>query len=259
MRTADDALAVVMKRKVIVDLPAPNPTPKTPTGRVVGAQTLNIRSGPGTAFPVIGAARAGDEGEIVGRSADGRWWAVSAPSLPGGIGWVSADFVLATNAENVPVIASPPPPTPRPPTPTPVPTARPTAAPPPPPTAMPEISFWADRTSIAKVNALRSTGRCKMSRQCGSIHWASPTTASHARDRAAKSSARQARRPTRCGCCCAMARPSSDRSPSMWQRRRLLAPPPPAADPAGGNALGCGQREHRPGHRHVAPGHQRHP
>ena len=150
MRTADDALAVIMKRKVVVDLPAPKPTPKTPTGRVVGAQTLNIRSGPSTAFPVIGAARAGDEGEIVGRSADARWWAVSAPALPGGIGWVSADFVLATNAENVPVIASPPPPTPRPPTPTPVPTARPTSAPPPPPTPSPEISFWADRTNIAQ-------------------------------------------------------------------------------------------------------------
>lgn len=148
MRTAADEIAVIMKRKVIVDLPAPKPTPKTPTGRVVGAQTLNIRSGPSTAFPVIGAARAGDEGEIVGRNADGRWWAVSVPSLPGGVGWVSADFVVATNAENVPVIASPPPPTPRPPTPTPVPTARPTNVPPPPPTPSPEISFWADRTQI---------------------------------------------------------------------------------------------------------------
>ncbi len=149
MRTAEDELAVIMKRKAVVDLPAPKPTPKTPTGRVVGAQTLNIRSGPSTAFPVIGAARAGDEGEIVGRSADARWWAVSAPALPGGIGWVSADFVLATNAENVPVIQSPPPPTPRPPTPTPVPIARPTVQPIP-PTPSPEISFWADRTNIAQ-------------------------------------------------------------------------------------------------------------
>jgi heat shock protein HslJ len=158
MRTAEDALAVVMKRKAIIDLPEPKPAPKTPKGRVVGAQTLNVRSGPSTAFPVIAAARAGDEAEIAGRSADGRWWAVSAPSLPGGIGWVSADFVLATNAENVPVIQSPPPPTPRPPTPTPVPTARPTALPPPPPTPSPEISFWADRTSITQG-------------ECATINW----------------------------------------------------------------------------------------
>ena len=149
MRTAADEIAVIMKRKAIIDLPEPKPTPKTPKGRVVGAQTLNIRSGPSTAFPVIGAARAGDEGEIVGRSADARWWAVSTPSLPGGVGWVSADFVVATNAENVPVIASPPPPTPRPPTPTPVPIARPTVQPIP-PTPSPEISFWADRTNITQ-------------------------------------------------------------------------------------------------------------
>jgi heat shock protein HslJ/uncharacterized protein YraI len=146
MRTATDEIAVIMKAKEIVDLPAPEPAPQVPMGRVVGAQVLNIRSGPGTVFPVIGAARAGDEGEIIGRSADGRWWVVSAPRLPGGKGWVSADFVLATHAENVPVIASPP--TPRPPTPTPVPTARPTAAPPPPATPSPDISFWADRTNI---------------------------------------------------------------------------------------------------------------
>jgi heat shock protein HslJ len=109
---------------------------------------LNIRSGPGTNFPVIGAARTGDQGEIVGRSADGRWWAVSIPSAPGGIGWVSSDFVLATNAESVPVIASPPTPTPRP-TNTPVP-PRPTNTPAPQATATPaaQINFSADRTSI---------------------------------------------------------------------------------------------------------------
>jgi heat shock protein HslJ len=147
MRTAADQIAVVMTRKVVVDLPAPPPEPATPRGRVTGAQTLNVRSGPGVAFPVIGVARNGDEGEIVGGSADGRWWAVSLPSTPGGIGWVSADFVLATNTENVPVIAAPPPP---PPTPTPVRPPAATPAPPQPPASTPsaEISFWADRTNI---------------------------------------------------------------------------------------------------------------
>lgn len=146
MRTADDALAVVMTRRVEIDLPAPPSEPATPTGTVVGTTGLNVRSGPGTNFPVVGVARAGDQGELVGRSADGRWWAVSIPSVPGGIGWVSADFVLPTNAESVPVIASPP---------TPVPTAtplpRPTATPAPvQPTATPsaDINFWVDRSTI---------------------------------------------------------------------------------------------------------------
>ncbi len=146
MRTADDALAVVMTRRVEIDLPAPPPEPAVPTGTVVGTTALNVRSGPGTNFPVIGVARAGDQGQLVGRSANGRWWAVALPSAPGGIGWVSADFVLPTNAESVPVIASPP---------TPVPTAtplpRPTATPAPvQPTATPsaDINFTVDRSTI---------------------------------------------------------------------------------------------------------------
>ena len=149
LRTAEDAIAVIAVKKAIVDLPAPEP--KTPTGTVSGASVLNIRSGPGTNFPVIGAARNGDTGTIVGRSQDGRWWVVDAPSLRGGVGWVSADFVAATNADDVPVIPSPPPP---PPTPTrvPPPTARPPTATPVRPTAVPppgaKISFWADRTQI---------------------------------------------------------------------------------------------------------------
>ncbi len=150
LRTAADAIAIIAVKEVFVDLPEPEP--QTPTGTVTGASVLNIRSGPSTAFPVVGAARQGDSGTIVGRNEAGTWWAVDAPSLPGGMGWVSADFVTATNAEDVPVIASPPTPVP---TPTRIP---PTATPVPPPTATPlpnatatpqaQISFWADRTQI---------------------------------------------------------------------------------------------------------------
>lgn len=150
MRTAADQLAVVMIRRAIIDLPEPPAAPTTPVGTVTGTQGLNVRSGPGTNFPVIGVAREGDTGEIVGRSADSRWWVVSVPSAPGGMGWVSADFVTATNADDVPVIASPPPPptaTPRPPTPTPQPIA-PTATPLPLATPTAEIAFWADQTTI---------------------------------------------------------------------------------------------------------------
>lgn len=150
MRTVGDAIALLATKRVEVDLPAPPPEqPATPTGRVVGAQGLNVRTGPSTAFPVIGVARLGDEGEIVGRSADGRWWAVSVPSAPNGVGWVSADFVAATNAENVPVLPAPPlPPTPTPrPTPVPPPPT-PTPVPQPTPTPGAEIAFWADRTNI---------------------------------------------------------------------------------------------------------------
>jgi heat shock protein HslJ len=138
MRTAADQLAVIMTRKLILELPEPEAA--APRGQVLAPQGLNVRSGPGVNFPIIGMARNGAEGEIVGRSSDGRWWAAVVPFAPNGVGWVSADFVLASNTENVPVIEVPPPVIV-------VPTAAPTPTPPP-PTPMPEISFGADRTTI---------------------------------------------------------------------------------------------------------------
>jgi heat shock protein HslJ/uncharacterized protein YraI len=181
MRTAADQIAVVMQRQLALDLPGPEPAPGTPTGIVVTPQGTNVHSGPGTDYPVIGLAQNGDEGTIVGRSADGLWWAASIPSAPDGVGWVSAYDVVVTNAENVPVLEAPPTvvvppvgtpaatPTPQPPaatttpqppaaTSTPLPpTATPTS---PPPTGTPtaEISFWADQTSIQQ-------GGCTM------LHW----------------------------------------------------------------------------------------
>jgi heat shock protein HslJ len=145
MRTADDQLALVMTRRLVVDLPTPAPEPTTPRGRVTSAQGVNIRSGPGVNYPVVGFARYGDEGEIVGRSADGRWWAASVPSAPDAVGWVSADFVAVSNVANVPVLNVPPPVVVPP-----VATAPNTPTPVPPPTVTPEaqLSLWADRTTI---------------------------------------------------------------------------------------------------------------
>jgi heat shock protein HslJ/uncharacterized protein YraI len=145
LRTAGDAIAIIAVKAVIVDLPAPDP--QKPTGTVTGTSVLNIRSGPGTNFPLIGAANRGDSATIVGRSEDGRWWVVEVPSLPGGVGWVSADFVTAVNAENVPVVPAPPVPTPAP-TRVPPPTAVPPTATAIPPTPQAQINFWADRTQI---------------------------------------------------------------------------------------------------------------
>lgn len=144
MRTADDQLAMMLTRRHIVDLPAPEYLEAIPWGRATAPNGLNIRSGPGTNFPVIAVARNGDEAEIVGRSADSRWWVISLPTAPTGIGWVSADFVLAMNIANVPVVEAPPAPAP-----TPIPTAVP-PTPVPPATATPQaqISFSADQTNI---------------------------------------------------------------------------------------------------------------
>ncbi len=151
MRDADGAIAVQFERELVVTVPTPEPS--APSGRVTAPSGVNVRSGPGVNFPVLGTARYGTEGEIIGRSADSRWWVVSAPSAPGGNGWVSADFVAAQNADDVPVVAAPPPPivvpTPPPPVVTPPPPPPPPAArPTPTPTPSPQISFSVDQTQI---------------------------------------------------------------------------------------------------------------
>lgn len=120
--------------------PAPTVVPPTPEsgvpyGRVSAPSGVNIRTGPGSLYPVIGTAPVGTELVITGKSADGLWWVTPVAGAPNNQGWVSAAYVQAFNAENVPVVQAPAPP---------VPTATPTAL----PTAVPSINFWADRTTI---------------------------------------------------------------------------------------------------------------
>lgn len=119
----------------------PTPAPQVPYGRVTAANGVNVRTGPSTAFPIIGVAPFGTEGEIIGRSADGQWWVTPIQGAPNNQGWVSIRYVQANNVENVPVIQSPPPPVPTA-TPTPLPTSVPTPVP------VPQINFWADSTTI---------------------------------------------------------------------------------------------------------------
>jgi heat shock protein HslJ len=100
---------------------------------VNAAAGVNVRSGPSTAFPVVGFAQFGAQLELTGRSLDGQWWVTPVQSAPNGRGWVSASFVDAYNAGALPIMAAPPPPA----TPSPVPTP-----------VTPSIAFWADQTQI---------------------------------------------------------------------------------------------------------------
>lgn len=100
---------------------------------VSGASGVNVRSGPSTAFPVVGFAQFGAQLELIGRSLDGTWWTTPVQGAPNGRGWVNAAFVDAFNADALPIMAAPPPPA----TPTPVPTP-----------VSPSIAFWADTTTI---------------------------------------------------------------------------------------------------------------
>lgn len=83
-------------------LPIPTPAPDSPS--VTALLNVNIRSGPGIEFDIIGLFLQGQKAGVVGVSQDGSWWAIYIPSAQNGRGWVSADFVTAENTEDVPVL-----------------------------------------------------------------------------------------------------------------------------------------------------------
>ncbi|MGC8880307.1 MAG: SH3 domain-containing protein, partial [Anaerolineae bacterium] len=78
---------------------------------------LNVRSGPGIAYPILGALRAGHSAEISGISADGSWLQVAYARAASGSGWVARRYVVVSgDLGSVPVVPAPPLPTPSPPT-----------------------------------------------------------------------------------------------------------------------------------------------
>ncbi len=85
--------------------PAATSTPETPA--VVVRANANIRSGPGTAYPIIGGTRAGDRLSVTGRFSD--WWRVA---FAGRTGWIWGALVAPNAAAGqVPeVVDFPPPP-----------------------------------------------------------------------------------------------------------------------------------------------------
>jgi uncharacterized protein YgiM (DUF1202 family) len=123
-------------------LPTPTPAGQQPAGSdpmVMALVGLNVRSGPGTGYPVIGRLVEGQTAPITGRNPQGTWWQIVYPSDQGQRGWISgsAQFSTATNAEGVLIVEAPPLPTPAP-TDTPV-------------SLLPTIhSFTADRYSITQ-------------------------------------------------------------------------------------------------------------
>lgn len=116
-------------------LEPPSPTP-APEARLSASQTVNVRSGPGTNYAVIGRLNAGQSFEITGKNPAGDWLQFE---LDGRQGWVTANLISVSGdlgiiqvAQNIP--APPPPPTARP-------TARPQPTAPPAPTAVPQPQY----------------------------------------------------------------------------------------------------------------------
>jgi len=79
---------------------------------VVTSGALNVRSGPGTAYPQIGQIRRGETYRITGQNKTADWWQFS---YDGKEGWVTGDLVSVTGpTQEVAVVEVSPPPTPKP-------------------------------------------------------------------------------------------------------------------------------------------------
>lgn len=101
--------------------------------QLVAPGTVNIRSGPGTNYPVIGSLDANAPVKIIGRNQDTSWWQIE---LSGSTGWVASSVVSASNAESVAAVEGPPSPA----APA-VAAAQPAAAAPPPEPEKPKYQF----------------------------------------------------------------------------------------------------------------------
>jgi hypothetical protein len=128
---------------VISDTPTPTPvitdthTP-TPVEEVEVATcpplataltAANCRTGPGTAYDLVGSFSEGQSSTVVGRNADSSWWLVENPGSSGTC-WVWSDLVALNNlACEIPIYEAPPLPPTDTPTPPPTPTYTPTTPP----------------------------------------------------------------------------------------------------------------------------------
>jgi hypothetical protein len=100
----------------------PTATPRPPTATIVPSETpagiggtvratVNVRTGPGANYPVIGQLRAGQVVQFVGANTDFSWFVIDFRAQQG---WVSATFFrnVFGNVRDLPIVAPPPTPIP---------------------------------------------------------------------------------------------------------------------------------------------------
>lgn len=94
--------------------PPPNsgelPPPAEGAPSVTTVTWVNVRSGPGLYYPIYFVAPPGSTAEAVGITSDGEWYTIKVPTTMSGSGtaWISADYVIPQNTENLPVVEVPP-------------------------------------------------------------------------------------------------------------------------------------------------------
>ncbi len=97
-----DGLPVVRYQPPNANRDVPTPAPGKPA--LMAQAVVNIRSGPDTIFQVLGKLEIGQQAEVVGTSADNRWYAIKYTPADSGRAWVAADFVEIENGDDLPVL-----------------------------------------------------------------------------------------------------------------------------------------------------------
>jgi PKD repeat protein len=115
-----DTPTITVEPTLALTVPVPTVTPVTETApplattkpSLTSIANLNVRTGPGLDYPVVGLLPVGQSAEVTGVSSDGLWWQIYFPAAASGRGWVSAYYVTVQNTAGVPVVQAPPPPAP---------------------------------------------------------------------------------------------------------------------------------------------------
>lgn len=134
--SSEQAIPLAVEPIVVspTSVPILTSTPASSGPTLMALTVLNVRSGPGLDYPIIGQLAEGQSVQIIGKNPENSWWQISYPSGSGSPAWVTADiqYAMVYNTEGVPVAQLPPVPTnqaspsaelPSSPTPTPGPTA----------------------------------------------------------------------------------------------------------------------------------------
>lgn len=82
--------------QVAVGVLQPAPAPASP--EVTTNSSINIRSGPGTAYDIVGTAEGGATFKVTGKNEENTWWQIDFNGQPA---WVFGELVTATVAEAV--------------------------------------------------------------------------------------------------------------------------------------------------------------
>lgn len=99
----------------VAQQPTPVPTvTSTPSGPfILVPEQVNVRSGPGTNYDLVGVLISGQTAPAVGRSPGGEWIQIVYPGVPGNVAWVYAPLVRLQGQGPLPVVEPPPTPTPQ--------------------------------------------------------------------------------------------------------------------------------------------------